>query len=343
MRIFLEKLATIILACAFLGACAGAPEMKESAVCNSAKGMFTKNTDGVVTDPAIGLQWIAGPDKDMHRSEALSWVEGVALDGGGWRLPRIEELRTLYRNCGIENGVPKLFQLSGSWIWAVDEQAVERDGYRIALAFDSGAELFLRDTSSFNLRAIAVRGDQAVVEKPVDVSRIKVDDHSYISTRNPAIIIRMSKKYRLLTRDDKMGRFVFNRQGRSTYVAVQDGELSDDRLSHDPGKDVESWTTALSRQQIVDAGHWLVDGVKGFYVDRLKTNAQGNRCALTRDLELYGQGNALVRITLFTAPDKRECMSWPKCAALSETQRQMLKESIDRFFKEIRFTPYAAE
>lgn len=317
--------------------------MKEPAVCKAAGGVFTKSSDGIVTDSTSGLQWVAGPDKDMHRSEALSWVKGVKLDGGGWRPPLMEELRTLYRNCGIENGVPKLFQLSGSWIWAGDETAVERGGDRMALAFDSGAELYLRDTSSFNLRAIAVRGDQMAVAKPVDGSRVEVGDQSYVSTRDPAIVIRMSKKYRLLTRDDRTRRFVFNRQGRSTYVIVQAGELSDVRLSQDPGKDLESWANALSHQQILDAGVLVFENVKGFFVDRLKTNDPGNRCALTRDLELYGQGNVPLRVILFTVPDKRECMSMPKCAALSETHRQLLKESVDRLFKEIRISPYVAE
>ncbi len=63
-------------------------------------------------------------------------------------------------------------------------------------------------------------------------------------------MIRIDYKFRLLRSDEKMNRFVFNRQGRGTYVMIQAGRLAEGQLSLDHGKDVESWMATLSRQQI---------------------------------------------------------------------------------------------
>ena len=104
-------------------------------------------------------------------------------------------------------------------------------------------------------------------------------------------MIRIDEKFRLLRSDEKMNRFVFNRQGRGTYVVIQAGRLAEGQLSLDHGKDVERWTATLSRQQIVAAGIMVAAGVKGIFVDRLKTNDKGDRCAFSREIHLYGQGN----------------------------------------------------
>jgi hypothetical protein len=51
-------------------------------------------------DPTSGLSWqVVPPDETFLLAEAEAYCDGLVLDGGGWRLPTISELRTLIRGC----------------------------------------------------------------------------------------------------------------------------------------------------------------------------------------------------------------------------------------------------
>ena len=55
---------------------------------------------GTWKDPTSGLTWQVTPTGGtMSWSEAKAHCAGLSLDGGGWRLPKIGELRSLIRGC----------------------------------------------------------------------------------------------------------------------------------------------------------------------------------------------------------------------------------------------------
>jgi len=56
---------------------------------------FTVSPDGVIMDSMTGLEWVMGPDKDINYQEAMTWVKGCNTAGGGWRMPKVAELRGL--------------------------------------------------------------------------------------------------------------------------------------------------------------------------------------------------------------------------------------------------------
>jgi len=58
---------------------------------------FIYHPNGIVKDTETGLEWISGPDKDINWEEAESWAKSLTIGGGGWRLPTIDELQTLYK------------------------------------------------------------------------------------------------------------------------------------------------------------------------------------------------------------------------------------------------------
>ncbi|MBF0405721.1 MAG: DUF1566 domain-containing protein [Candidatus Riflebacteria bacterium] len=83
---------------------------EELKVASSGNAQFIKNKSNVITDLKTGLQWY-WHKADISWSEAKVWVRGLSVDGGGWRIPSIKELRTLHPN-GYPSG---FFPSSNVW------------------------------------------------------------------------------------------------------------------------------------------------------------------------------------------------------------------------------------
>ena len=73
---------------------------------------------GIVYDTETGLEWFAGPDRGTSWEEANSWVVGFDKFGGGWRMPILNELDSLYHVGDGVNNITYLLNNSGYWIWA---------------------------------------------------------------------------------------------------------------------------------------------------------------------------------------------------------------------------------
>jgi hypothetical protein len=58
------------------------------------------DTGGVYIDPVTNLEWQRAPTGgNMDWESAVMHCQDLSLDGTGWRLPSIGELRTLFRGC----------------------------------------------------------------------------------------------------------------------------------------------------------------------------------------------------------------------------------------------------
>jgi uncharacterized caspase-like protein len=81
-------------------------------------GVYVAYTNGIVKDTETGLEWVAGPDRDMNWRDANAWVESLNVAGGGWRLPTAKEVKGLYqKGKGTRNMTP-LLKTTGWWVWA---------------------------------------------------------------------------------------------------------------------------------------------------------------------------------------------------------------------------------
>lgn len=103
---------------------------------------WSESGRGVVTDDATGLQWTQRDNgSNMNWAEAKRYCDSLALAGGHWRLPGIEELAALYTDgrggttsCGSRNGkrftckASPLFGLTLPRFWSATTAPDSQDG-----------------------------------------------------------------------------------------------------------------------------------------------------------------------------------------------------------------------
>ncbi len=104
--------------------------------------------DGIKDARSI-LEWVSGPDRDTTWDEARSWTQNLSISGGGWRMPTIKELKTLY----LKDDITLLANTTGSWVWSGEI----RDSSARLFSFRYGIDKWSNRSYSKNNRGFAVR------------------------------------------------------------------------------------------------------------------------------------------------------------------------------------------
>ena len=86
-------------------------------------GTLVAYATGVVYDTNTGLEWLAGPDRNTNWDEARSWVANLTVGNGGWRMPTIKELKTLYQKGTGTRNTTSLLKTTGWWVWSGETKA----------------------------------------------------------------------------------------------------------------------------------------------------------------------------------------------------------------------------
>ena len=74
-------------------------------------GQYIAYANGVVKDTKTGLEWKVGPFRTkMDWYNAKSWVQSLRLDGGGWRLPTMNELKGIHKKRKGKFGITPLLR-----------------------------------------------------------------------------------------------------------------------------------------------------------------------------------------------------------------------------------------
>jgi len=82
------------------------------------EGTYVAYANGIVKDTKTGLEWVVGPDHDMSWELAKSWVERLNVAGGGWRMPRVGELESLYQKGKGSRNMTPLLKTTGWGVWS---------------------------------------------------------------------------------------------------------------------------------------------------------------------------------------------------------------------------------
>ena len=117
-------------------------------------GIYVAYADGIVRDIKTGLEWKAGPDRDTDWNEARSWVQSLNLDGGGWRMPTTDELKTLYKRGAGDRNMTPLLKTTG---WAVWSSETKGSSKARGFLFIGGVRAWNSRIYASNGRAFAVR------------------------------------------------------------------------------------------------------------------------------------------------------------------------------------------
>ncbi len=96
-------------------------------------GVYLVYSSGIVKDTQNDLEWLAGPDRNVTWYEASNWVKNLQIAGGGWRLPTLKELESLYQKGAGPRNMTPLLETSGWWVWSS-----ETVGAREARSFSFG-------------------------------------------------------------------------------------------------------------------------------------------------------------------------------------------------------------
>ena len=121
-------------------------------------GIYVAYANGIVKDTNTGFEWKTGPDRDTDWNGARSWVQGLNLDGGGWRMPTMDELEGLFkRGAGSHNLTPLLKATSAKYLWVWSGETDGSSGARRFFFGFGGGRYWGHRVYSDSIRAFAVR------------------------------------------------------------------------------------------------------------------------------------------------------------------------------------------
>ncbi len=117
-----------------------------------AQGRYAAIGSNIVKDTKTGFEWLTGPDEDTTWKKAKSWVANLKTDGGGWRMPTMDELEGIYeKGLGDRNMTP-LLETTGWWVWSGETSDSSAAGN-----FDFHDGNWFWSCGSTNSRVFAVR------------------------------------------------------------------------------------------------------------------------------------------------------------------------------------------
>jgi hypothetical protein len=116
---------------------------------------FAKLANGIIHDSKTGLEWIAGPDRDMSWYEVEEWANSLEhFEGGGWQMPSLDQLMTLYEKGKGTRNITPLLKTNGWFVWSRD---IKDPSSAWQLLFHNGNKHWKSKKYSFGRRGFVVR------------------------------------------------------------------------------------------------------------------------------------------------------------------------------------------
>ncbi len=135
---------------------------------NKNQARFSVTSCNSITDIQTGLEWLIGADRNTTWYEAEQWTAGLDKCGGSWRMPTIEEVRTLY-NPALKAGtgyytdgkyfpahIDPVFDAigGGAWVWSNEKVGDDARSFNLN---QGKAVTYSAMNTFYSTRAFAVR------------------------------------------------------------------------------------------------------------------------------------------------------------------------------------------
>jgi len=125
--------------------------------CGQAGDGYTVSDEGIVSSgDNAGVQWKAMADSAVTWLEASYYADTLSLDGGGWRLPTLEELSMLKTDGRSQCNLPSSFACTGWFLWSGEEDGGQ-SAWGIELQDGAGYSARHVDCEYSDARAILIR------------------------------------------------------------------------------------------------------------------------------------------------------------------------------------------
>ena len=210
-------------------------------------GVYVAHANGIMKDTKTDLEWKVGPDSDTNWNDARSWVQSLNLDGGGWRMPTMDELEDLYKKGKGGRNMTPLLKTTGWWVWSGETKGSSEAR---SFYFYGGNRRWYTRGNSYHHRAFAVRSRGVSKSQKVEVA----------SLQQNSLQVRPSSTSNVIKRD-------------GIYVAYANGIVKDTNTglewkagpdSDTDWNDARSWVQSLN----LDGGGWrmpTLNELEGLY------------------------------------------------------------------------------
>jgi hypothetical protein len=116
---------------------------------------YSRSAAGVVTDNATGLEWQDDAVSiRMKWSVAGTYCTNLALDGGGWRLPSIEELVSITDKSRTNPSIDPIFQNVPSYTYWSSTTDASDSSVVWLVDFFIGIDYWYSKIGSYNVRCV---------------------------------------------------------------------------------------------------------------------------------------------------------------------------------------------
>ena len=142
---------------------AGAPFSVSGTEVVAVDGDYTQYANGIVFDRRTGLEWYVGPDEDITWKQAKKWVSNLKVAGGRWRLPAVDEVKSIFQKGKGRRNMSPLFKTRGWYVWLgeMDNEYIigtYAGYYFYSYYFDGNGRLQIHpSTVNYKIRVFAVR------------------------------------------------------------------------------------------------------------------------------------------------------------------------------------------
>ena len=102
---------------------------------------FTRTESGVVTDSQTQLEWQDAYDTvpKNYWNDQVNYCTALDLEGTGWRMPNINELKSLLVDTQFAPSIDAIFQTTvNDWYWSSTKRKSDANNYSWSVNFSTG-------------------------------------------------------------------------------------------------------------------------------------------------------------------------------------------------------------